>query len=288
MRPVADLEREPRRLRGLIFDLDDTLLDHGALREDAYASLFRAREAGLHLIACTGRPAGWASILVRQWPIDFAIAENGAAIVAASKQDGRVSIATQGDARRDELLALANDILARHPSAALADDNVHRCTDVTIDIGEHRVVPTDEAVAMADYARRFGVRTTRSSVHLHLTRSPDDKASGALRALRERFNEDATAARSRWAYAGDSGNDAAAFAAFDVSIGVANVRRHLHMLTVPPRYVTNQPMGQGFAEMVRSLVVQASSLHNGSTLEQPFRVISEERSSLLRAHSKGP
>jgi len=60
LRQVGELSpAEARSLSGLIFDLDDTLLDHGALTEAAYSALFRMREAGLRLIACTGRPAGW-------------------------------------------------------------------------------------------------------------------------------------------------------------------------------------------------------------------------------------
>ena len=59
MLPLARLTAdEARRLRGVIFDLDDTLLDHGALGEAAYSALFRLRASGLRLIACTGRPAG--------------------------------------------------------------------------------------------------------------------------------------------------------------------------------------------------------------------------------------
>src|SRR3954465_13308071 len=68
----------PGRLRGLLFDLDDTLLDHSKLSEVAYSALFRLREAGFELYAVTGRPAGWAAVIVNQWPIHGAVAENGA------------------------------------------------------------------------------------------------------------------------------------------------------------------------------------------------------------------
>ena len=47
----------PHRLQGLLFDLDDTLLDHSKLSEAAYSSLFRLREAGFECYAVTGRPA---------------------------------------------------------------------------------------------------------------------------------------------------------------------------------------------------------------------------------------
>lgn len=264
MRPLDALPAsEARALRGVVFDLDDTLLDHGALGEQAYGALFRLREAGLRLVACTGRPAGWGEILQRQWPIDATIVENGAlALIAEEPPSGgarRVVLLDPLDraarrARRAGLLALAEELVARVPSATLADDNDARVTDVTLDIGEHRRVPAAEIAELRRVAAERGVRTLLSSVHLHLTHEPDDKASGVLRLLVERFGEDATAALGRYAFIGDSGNDAAAFAAFRTTFGVANVRGHLRALSVAPRYVAPEAMGRGFAAIAARLI----------------------------------
>src|SRR5262249_37297253 len=157
-------------------DLDDTLLDHGRLTEPAYSSLFRLREAGLRLIACTGRPAGWADVIARQWPIDAAIAENGA-IAFAREPAGDASrliridslSVEERDRTRADLLGLASEILARFPEVALADDNGARVSDVTLDIGEHRRVPASVIEPMRAMAEARGVRTFLSSVHMHLT-----------------------------------------------------------------------------------------------------------------------
>lgn len=254
---------EARRLAGVVFDLDDTLLDHGSLGEEAYRALFRLRDAGLLLVACTGRPAGWGEVIQRQWPVDATVVENGATAFVREivpHAGARVVAVDALDraarrARRAGLLELAAELVARFPKTALADDNDARVTDVTLDIGEHRSVPAEEVRAMRAVARERGVRTTASSVHLHLTLESDDKASGSVRLLVERFGEDATAARRRFAYVGDSGNDAAPFAAFSLSIGVANVASHLRSLTVPPRYVAASPMGRGFAEIAARLVM---------------------------------
>jgi HAD superfamily hydrolase (TIGR01484 family) len=280
LRPLSDLPVEAaQRLSGVIFDLDDTLLDHGELTEIAYSALFRLRDAGLRLVACTGRPAGWAEVVARQWPIDAAIGENGA--VAYGRGEGgvveggvvegdmeREAAAGFGEARkgngglankaarlsrRERLFELANELLECFPLAALADDNNLRLTDVTIDIGEHRRVPSSDTLQMRAIARERGVRTLQSSVHLHLSLQALDKASGTVRVLRERFGEDPTRARSRYAFVGDSGNDAASFAAFSATFGVANVRAHLGRLPVPPRYVASAPMGRGFAEIAARL-----------------------------------
>jgi HAD superfamily hydrolase (TIGR01484 family) len=267
MKPLAALDPAAvERLAGVVFDLDDTLLDHGALGEAAYGALFRLRDAGLRLVACTGRPAGWGEVLARQWPIDAVVVENGAvAFVVAPARDGAASAPrrllvadalppAERRARRAELLALADEILARFPRAALADDNDARRTDVTLDIGEHRRVELGEIRAIVALARSRGVRTLVSSIHLHLTREADDKASGTVRVLAEHFGEDATGARARYAFVGDSANDAAAFAAFSLTFGVENVGVHVRGLTVPPRYVAPAPMGRGFAAIASRIV----------------------------------
>jgi HAD superfamily hydrolase (TIGR01484 family) len=252
VRPLAALDPgEARRIAGVIFDLDDTVLDHGALGEDAYRALFRLREAGLRLIACTGRPAGWGEVLARQWPVDAVVVENGAVAFVAGPHGQLTAIdplpRADRQARRAWLLALAEEAIARYPATGLADDNDARRSDVTLDVGEHRLVTRETIRDIVAMARSRGARTLVSSIHLHLTLETDDKASGTLRLLVERFAEDATGARARYAFVGDSANDAAAFAAFGLSFGVHNVYAHLRGLTVPPRYVAPLPMGAGFA-----------------------------------------
>ncbi|HEY4118006.1 MAG TPA: HAD-IIB family hydrolase [Byssovorax sp.] len=261
MRPLDALDRETALgLVGVVFDLDDTVLDRGALGIAAYGALFDLRAAGQKLVACTGRPSGWGEVIARQWPVDAVVVENGAFAWLRSLEGDAVRVAST-DAltpsarglRRSALAAIARQLMAAHPEAALADDNDARASDVTIDVGEFRRVGPKVIEAMRAGARARGARTHVSSVHLHLTFEADDKASGAVRLLEHAFGEDATAARARWAFVGDSGNDAQAFAAFRTTFGVANVRRHLASLSVPPRFVAPSEMGAGFAEIGRAI-----------------------------------
>jgi hypothetical protein len=255
---------EARGLSGVVFDLDDTLLDHGALTEVAYAALFRLRAMGLRLVACTGRPALWGEIVLRQWPIDAAVAENGAVALvkeppSAGASTARIAVVFPADAeaqraRRGELVAFAEELVRRFPDAALADDNGARWTDVTIDIGEHRRVRPEDVRAMRQEASARGLSTLASSVHLHLAAEATDKARGTFGLLAARFGEDEVRARQANAFVGDSGNDAAAFAAFATTVGVANVRSYLMNLPVLPRYVTQASMGRGFAEFASRLM----------------------------------
>ncbi|MDH3728008.1 MAG: hypothetical protein OER77_10795, partial [Myxococcales bacterium] len=69
----------------------------------------------------------------------------------------------------------------------------------------------------------------------------------------EVMNVDLNQELDRWVFVGDSGNDSAAFARFPVSVGVANVRDHLHRLPTPPRYITDSDRGRGFAELAAHL-----------------------------------
>jgi hydroxymethylpyrimidine pyrophosphatase-like HAD family hydrolase len=87
-----------------------------------------------------------------------------------------------------------------------------------------------------------------------LTLDPFDKASGTIAFLGDRFGDDPTAARHRYAYVGDSANDAACFYAFDTSFGVANVGSSVPRLSVPPRYVASAPKGSGFAEICNRIL----------------------------------
>jgi hypothetical protein len=126
-----------------------------------------------------------------------------------------------------------------------------RVTDYAFDIGERRRLSAETVDAAIAAARARGVRATHSSVHLHLSLDADDKASGAVRALWSRQGVDPGVARHRFAYVGDSENDASCFAAFRTTIAVANFRGKP---TVPPRFVTSRPMGAGFAEAARVLL----------------------------------
>ena len=258
MRPLASLDRdEARGIRGLLFDLDDTVLSHGVLGRAAYGALWDLHDAGLRLVAVTGRPSGWAEVLVRQWPIDGAVTENGSVFVVRDGRgvqvllDGTPAEVAQRRARLDALVARVKEAM---PDVELADDVHGRRSDVAWDIGERVKLSVDRIAALHRLVLEAGARTTRSSVHLHASYERDDKASGAMRFLRERFGDDPGSAVYRWAFAGDSSNDAACFSAIRTTFGVANVRAFLTKLSVPPRYVARGERGDGFAEIAQALI----------------------------------
>lgn len=263
MRPLSLLDAaEASRLRGLLFDLDDTLLSHGVLTRAAYDALWNLREAGLALVAVTGRPSGWGELLVRQWPIDGCVAENGAVhLLRRGRGIVRIDACSEAErrARRDRLVVLVNRVREVVPEAQLTDDAAVRVSDVTWDVGELVTLPDERVRLIAHEIAEAGARSTQSSVHLHATYDFDDKATGAVRFCAREFGEEPGAALSRFAFAGDSGNDAACFAAFRTTFGVANVRSSARKLSVTPRYVAAHEMGEGFAEIAGAILSRRRS-----------------------------
>jgi hydroxymethylpyrimidine pyrophosphatase-like HAD family hydrolase len=253
---------EARGLRGLLFDLDDTLLSHGSLTLAAYDALWRLHDAGLILVAVTGRPCGWGEVFVRQWPISGCIVENGAVWVLrrgarAVRREG-CDEAERG-ARRVRLGQLVERVRVVAPDAELTDDAAARRSDVTWDIGENAKLPEERVRIIVREIESAGARWSQSSVHLHATFDVDDKASGAVRFCARELGEDPGSAVVRFAFIGDSQNDGPCFAAFKTTFGVANVRSSVPRLSVPPRYAAARSMGEGFADVASEILVKRGS-----------------------------
>lgn len=265
MRPLAALAGcDVQGLAGVLFDLDETVLTHGELTREAYGALHDLRDAGLLLVAVTGRPAGWGELLARQWPVVACVVENGALYFARDERGRVVRVdAASPEARAEKLAALARVVeraRAEVPSIALTDDARARVADVTWDIGEHARPDPRDVAHLGEVVRAAGARVIRSSVHLHATFDVADKAAGVVRALREQCGVDPGAAPYRFAFVGDSGNDASCFAAFRLTLGVANVRDSMDQIAIPPRFVAPSPRGAGFAEIARAI----ASLRGGT------------------------
>jgi hypothetical protein len=252
-------ELNPAGIRGLVFDIDDTVTRNGVLEPTAYAAMHRLVEAGFDLVAVTGRPLGWTDVIARLWPVRIAVGENGAGwawVDANGAHEGYFCSQAEREVQASLLRAIRREVASKMPAVATTNDDRHRRCDLAFDVGESRSLPRSEIDALVELIEELGARTSVSTVHAHAIPGDWDKAEGVRRALHEVLSVDLGAEIERWVFVGDSGNDAAAFAGFPKSVGVANVREHLDRLPVPPRYVTDQDRGRGFAELADHLVDQ--------------------------------
>jgi len=243
-------QAEARALRGVLFDLDDTLLDHGKLTEVAYSALFRLRESGLELYVVTGRPLAWVRLVGRLFPVDGGVGENGGVMVGPGGRTLDAVSPVERERRTLRLAELVREIRREFPELEPPDDASERLSDYTFDVGETRQVEPAVVERVSAFARERGATVHVSSVHLHVGFDAVDKASGAVRMLRALKGVDPTAALHRYAFVGDSENDAACFGAFHTTVGVANLRG---LPTLAPRFITEAPRGRGVAELARVL-----------------------------------
>ena len=260
MKPLTDL-RDASRLRGLLFDLDDTLSTDGRLTAEAYSALERLKRAGRRTVLVTGRPAGWCDHIARMWPVDAVVGENGAFYFRYEKGRLRrrfVDDDAERAAKRGRLGAIAARILAAVPGSALASDQAYRETDLAVDYCEDVTpLPLAAAERIAALMREAGLTAKVSSIHVNGWFGDYDKLATAKTLFAEAFDTSLDAVQSQYAYAGDSPNDAPMFAYFAHSVGVANVARFAEGLSAPPKYVTQRACGAGFAELVARLLGDA-------------------------------
>jgi len=260
MKPLSEL-RIASRLRGLLFDIDDTLTTQGRLTAQAYGALERVTASGRMAIAVTGRPAGWCDHIARMWPVDAVVGENGAFYFRYA--EGRLLKRYQDDeaeraAKRARLAAIAKSILAAVPGAALASDQAYREADVAIDYCEDVPrLPLEAAERIASLMREAGLNAKISSIHVNGWFGEYDKLAMTRVLFAEQFDIALDAANAEYAFAGDSPNDAPMFAYFENSIGVANVARFAGHLAAAPKYVARAESGAGFAELVAHLLGEA-------------------------------
>jgi HAD superfamily hydrolase (TIGR01484 family) len=246
-----------RGVVGVLTDIDDTLTTDGAITPDALAALADLRDAGLHVIAVTGRPMGWSEPLARAWPIDAIVAENGA--VALFRDGGALRVEYWQDAATRaangrRLAQVAQRVLHELPGTTLARDSAGRVTDIAVDHAEFAHLSAQQVEQVVALMRSEGMQATVSSIHVNGWYGTHDKRSGAAWIVRRLLRRELDAERERWVYVGDSTNDQPMFGNFPLSVGVANLLDFADELQVWPAFLTNQVRGAGFCEVAARLM----------------------------------
>ena len=261
MRPLAEFPVEARgRIRGVLTDIDDTLTSNGRLFAAAYTALERLQKAGLLVIPVTGRPAGWCDHIARMWPVDAVVGENGAFWFRHDPKARRLVkryVVEEAERRRlaGRLKEIAARVLAEVPGCALASDQGYREADIAIDFREDVPELSREAVArIVAIMQAEGLTAKVSSIHVNGWFGGYDKLSTTKRMLAEDFGIDLEPGRADFVFAGDSPNDQPMFAFFPNSVGVANVREMVDLMTDLPKWVTPSAGAAGFAELAEALL----------------------------------
>lgn len=257
-RPLADWPAAERAaIVGVMTDIDDTLTRDGAIEPAALAALHALREAGVPVVAITGRPQGWSEPFARAWPLDAIVAENGA--VALIPEHGALRIEYAQDTATREanavrLRAAAARVLAEVPGATLAQDSAGRVCDIAVDHSEFAHLDEAAIGHVVRVMRAEGLNATVSSIHVNGWIGEHTKLSAAHWMLRRLYGRELAPEIDRWVYVGDSTNDQAMFAAFPHSVGVANLQRFAAQLRVWPAWLARAERGEGFAEVARALL----------------------------------
>jgi HAD superfamily hydrolase (TIGR01484 family) len=267
-RPIGELPPATcADLVGVFCDIDDTLTWHGRLVPEAFTALHAARAAGLRVVPVTGRPAGWVDQIARLWPVDGCVGENGG--LWFSIEEGHLvrrflQPEEERAANRARLRALADQIPAAIHGSALASDQPYRELDLAIDFCEDVPALDDAAIdRIVDAFVAAGATCKVSSIHVNGWYGAFDKLEGCRRFVRDRWDEDLDATANRWLYVGDSANDEPMFAAFEHTIGVANVERFLPRMAAWPAYVTAGSGGHGFAEAMAHVLAARAEISAG-------------------------
>lgn len=157
-------------------------------------------------------------------------------------------------AHAQRLQAVAAQVEAAVPGVRRSRDSGGRETDIAFDYAEFDRHPPATVRRVLDLLQGQGLHTAVSSIHIHGCVQRFDKWDGARWIVRALWGRELATERERWAFVGDSGNDAPLFAQLPHSVGVANVTQALHALNPPPRYLCKQARGAGFAEFTRHLL----------------------------------
>ncbi len=259
MKPIEALPaRTCRSLDAVFSDLDDTLTTDGKIPAGAYGSMWKLSRAGLDLVIVTGRPSGWADAILRLMPVRHVIAENGAVTLSHDPHRRRLTRSyelndTERNKNKKILSRISRKILKEIPGLTLAADQVFRETDIAFDICEDAEAMDEATLARLEaLIRAEGLTYKISSIHVNAWLGSYTKRTACRRLLglmgRQRGR------RISSLFIGDSPNDEPLFRAFQLSVGVANVRRFQARMKTLPAYVTKRPGAAGFSEMARHLL----------------------------------
>ena len=249
-----------QNIRGVLFDIDDTVTTDGRLEGSAYLAIEKLHQAGLLTIPITGRPAGWCDMIARFWPVDGVVGENGAFYFAYDRNTvkmRRCYIRNEEQRLEDQkkLVTLKKEILQKVPGSAISEDQAYREADLAVDFCEDVApLPNESVLKIKNIFEDSGAVAKISSIHVNGWFGDYDKLSTCQLFVSSELGFELSEQREKFIFVGDSPNDEPMFQYFPNAVGVANVQNFINQLQHPPTWVTHQKSGAGFVELVDHLV----------------------------------
>ena len=249
-----------QNIRGVFFDIDDTVTTDGRLEGSAYLAIEKLHQAGLLTIPITGRPAGWCDMIARFWPVAGVVGENGAFYFAYDRNSAKMRRCyVKSKERRLEdqtkLASLKKEILQKVPGSAISADQAYREADLAVDFCEDVAPLSNESVLkIKNIFEDSGAVAKISSIHVNGWFGDYDKLSTCQLFVSSELGFELSEQREKFIFVGDSPNDEPMFQYFPNAVGVANVQNFINQLQHPPTWVTLQKSGAGFVELVDHLL----------------------------------
>ena len=241
----------------ILTDIDDTLTDEGKLGAEAYNALWRLSERGFRVIPVTGRPAGWCDMIIRQWPVDAVIGENGA-FVYYFEDSLLESFIHPSVADGNTIKKLQNVFEAVKAEISLvrkAKDQFARIYDLAIDFNEDPPrLGYETAVKIKKICEDHGAEAKISSIHVNTWFGSYSKKDMAVLFMEKRYGLGEDEFRRQAVFCGDSPNDEPMFGFLPNSFAVANILDFKEILKTEPAYVAPSRGGAGFVEISELLL----------------------------------
>ena len=249
-----------QNIRGVFFDIDDTVTTDGRLEGSAYLAIEKLHEAGLLTVPITGRPAGWCDMIARFWPVAGVVGENGAFYFAYDRNSAKMRrcyVRSKEQRLEDhtKLAALKKEILQKVPGSAISADQAYREADLAVDFCEDvDPLPNESVLKIKNIFGDSGAVAKISSIHVNGWFGDYDKLSTCQSFVSSELGFELSEQREKFIFVGDSPNDEPMFKYFPNAVGVANVQNFTNQLQHPPTWVTRHESGAGFVELVDHLL----------------------------------
>lgn len=250
-------------LQVLLTDIDDTITSEGELTGPAFQALWDLKVAGISVVPVTGRPAGWCDMIARFWPVEGVVGENGGFYFRYDhkrKKMIRKYVFPEAIQLKNQkkLKILSKKILKQVPGCKISADQFCRQMDLAVDFCEDvKPLPLKKVLKIQEIFESAGAQAKISSIHVNGWFGKYTKLSQSLKFLKAELGISYEQAKVVCGFVGDSPNDEPMWEYFPHSFGVANVHKFTDQIKTPPRFVTEELGGQGFASLARLIILNS-------------------------------